>query len=428
MTHHYQDKVVAPSEAIHAIKDGDLVVLGHAAGVPQLSVQALAKDYKDFHNVRIFHLVTLGEAPYAQPEMEGHFRMVTSFVGGNVRDALNSKRGDFIPNFFYRIPRHMREGVLPVDVAIIQVSLPDEEGYCSYGISCDYTKPAAEVARVVIAEVNKQMPYVYGNNKIHLSDIDYIIEADYPLYELPLPRITEVEEAIGQHVASLVEDGDTLQLGIGSIPDATLHFLKDKKDLGIHTEMFSDGVLELVKQGVVTGKCKEREPEKLTATFLMGTRALYDFVHKNPSVWMDTVDIINDPCTIMQLEHMVSINGCIEVDLMGQVVSETIGEKQFSGTGGQVDYVRGASMSRYGRSIMAMPSTAAKGKVSRIVPQLTPGGAVTTSRNDVDYIVTEYGIAHLQGKSLRERAEALTKIAHPDFRPELEAELRRRWK
>ena len=315
-----------------------------------------------------------------------------------------------------------------MDVAVNQVSYPDSEGNCSFGLSCDYTKAAAEKARLVIAEMNENMPYVEGDNKIHISRLDYIIPTNLALPEIPLPKITDVEKAIGRNCASLIEDGSTLQLGIGAIPDAVLLFMGDKKDLGIHTEMFSDGVIDLVESGVVNGSKKTLHPGKLVATFLMGTRRLYDFVDKNACVEMRPVDYVNDPRVIAQNEKMVSINSCIEVDLMGQVASETIGLKQFSGTGGQVDYVRGAAWSAGGKSIMAMPSTAAKGKASRIVPFLAQGAAVTTSRNDVDYVVTEYGIARLKGKTLKQRARALIAVAHPDFRPMLEEEYQKRFK
>lgn len=417
----FKNKVVTADEAVtKAIKEGDTVVVGHAAGVPRLCLEACSRNMKSFRDVKVFHKLVLGDLPHTAPEAVGHMRLVTSFAGPNSRQALEENRADFVPLFFYQLPRYFHEGFIGCDVAMIQVSEPNEEGYCSYGISCDYTKPAAEKARVVIAEMNKQTPFICGDNLIHVSEIDYIVEADYALPELGKPTIGEVEKGIGRNIASLVQDGDTLQLGIGAIPDAVLLFLGDKKDLGIHTEMFSDGAMELVKQGVITGKKKELEPEKLTATFLMGSKELYEWADHNESIYMAPVDYVNDPVTIMKLDNMVSINSCIEVDLMGQVASETMGLRQFSGTGGQVDYVRGAAMAKNGRSIMAMPSTARKGTISRIVANLTPGSAVTTLRTDVDYVVTEHGIAHLKGKTLRERAEALIAIAHPDFRSELQ--------
>jgi Acetyl-CoA hydrolase len=306
-----------------------------------------------------------------------------------------------------------------VDVALIHVSEPDQHGYCSFGVAVDYTKPAAECAKTVIAQVNRNMPRTLGDSFIHVSNIDYLVESDDPIIELSPPKIGEVECAIGKNCASLIQNGDTLQLGIGAIPDAVLLFLKDKHDLGIHSEMFSDGVVELVEAGVITNKKKNFHPGKSVVTFLMGTRRLYDYVDNNPEVEMYPVDYVNDPCVIARNDNLISINSCVQVDLMGQVVSTSVGLKQISGVGGQVDFVRGANMSKGGKTIMAMPSTAAKGKVSKIVPLIDEGASVTTSRYDVNYVVTEYGIAQLKGKTLRERAQALITIAHPDFRPEL---------
>lgn len=417
----YNIPEVTVEEAVAHIKDNDLVVVSHAAGVPQLCVDALIKNHSAYHNVRVFHMLTLGKGICDAPEAAGHLQHITNFIGGNMRQAMKEKRVDFFPGYFSEVPSLMEPGkLLDPDVALIQVSYPNEEGYCSYGVSCDYTKPAAEHAKIVIAEMNRQMPFVGGDNLIHISKISYIVKADYPLHTIAPTEIKEVEEAIGRHCAQLVHDGDTLQLGIGAIPDAVLLFLKDKKDLGIHSEMVSDGVLELVKAGVINGKRKKINPEKIVATFLMGTQALYDFANKNDAVEMYPVDYVNDPWVIAQNDNVVSINSCVEVDLMGQVVSESIGLRQISGPGGQVDFVRGAARSKGGRSIIAMPSTASRGTTSRIVPLVAEGAAVTTSRNDVDYIVTEYGIAKLKGKTLRERAEALIAIAHPMFREELQ--------
>ncbi|MDO4798922.1 MAG: acetyl-CoA hydrolase/transferase C-terminal domain-containing protein [Bacillota bacterium] len=420
-------KVTTAAEAIRHIKDNDKVVFAHAAAVPQETIKALLDHSADYRNVQIIHMLGLGEGRYALPEYEENFRHNAIFVGANTRKAVEEDRADFTPCFFYEVPRLFRNGSIDVDVAVIQVSAPDENGNCSFGISCDYTKPAAENAKIVIAEVNDQMPYVYGDNFIHLDQIDHIIPCSYPLYELKPGPIGDIEKEIGRHCASLIKDGDTLQLGIGGIPDAVLMFLGDKKDLGIHTEMFSDGALELVKRGCITGAKKTLHPGKMVSTFLMGTKALYDFIDHNKDVELYPVDYVNNPLTIMQNENMISINSCIEVDLMGQVASESIGLRQFSGTGGQVDYVRGASAAKGGKSIIAIPSTAAGGKVSRIVPFLKEGTAVTTTRNDVDYIITEYGIAHLRGKTLRERAKALVAIAHPDHRPMLEEEFKKRF-
>lgn len=415
----FASRIVSAEEAVKHIKNGQRVALSHAAGTPQMCVEALVNQANLFQNVEIYHMLCLGEGKYMAPEMAPHFRHVTNFVGGNSRKAIAENRADFIPAFFYEVPSMIRKDIIHIDVAIVQLSMPDENGYCSFGVSCDYTKQAAESAQLVIGEINRQTPYVHGDNLIHISQLDYIVEADYPVYTLPQAKVGEVEEAIGRNCAKLIEDGSTLQLGIGAIPDAVLLFLKDKKDLGIHTEMFSDGVLELVRSGVITGKKKTLHPEKMIATFLMGTENVYRFVNNNPDVGLYPVDYVNDPRIISQNDNMVSINSCIEVDLMGQVVSECIGPMQFSGTGGQVDYVRGAAWSKNGKSIMAMPSTAKNGTASRIVPIITESAAVTTPRNEVDYVITEYGIAHLKGRTLRQRAEALIAIAHPDFREEL---------
>ena len=422
----YKYKIVTASAAVKAIGDGDYVVCSHAAANPQVIMREMVAQKERFHGVNIYHMLPLGYGDYLLPENSEHFRHITNFVGAASRQTVAEGKADFLPCFFKDVPGLIGE-IFPVNVAVVNVSPPDAEGYCSLGLACDYTKAAVEKAETVIAQVNEYMPYVGAQNKVHLSDIDYIVPCADPIPEIPLPTITDVEREIGRNCASLVSDGDTLQLGIGAIPDAVLLFLKEKKDLGIHTEMFSDGAMELVKAGVINGRRKTLHPGKLVATFLMGTRALYDFVHNNPDVEMLPVDYVNSPAVIGRNDNMVSINSCIEIDLMGQVNSETIGLKQFSGTGGQVDYVRGASISNGGRSIMAMPSTAAKGKVSRIVPLLAEGAAVTTSRNDVDYVVTEYGVAKLRGKTLRQRAEALVAIAHPDFREGLTAEIAKRF-
>ncbi len=423
----YNEKLRTAKEAVKHIKAGDRVVVGHAASEPKDLITAMLEMKDLYKNVEIIHMVSLSDAKHTQPEMEAHFRHNALFVAGSTRKAVQENRADYTPCFFYEIPSLFTEGHLPPDVALVQLSRPDEHGFCSFGLSVDYTKPAALAAKVVIAEVNDQMPRTMGGAFIHISEIDYIVESSYPMLELPPPRIGDVEKAIGENCAQLIENGSTLQLGIGSIPDAVLLFLKDKKDLGIHSEMFSDGVVELVESGVINNSQKTLHKGKMVATFLMGSKRLYDFVNNNPSVEMYSVDYVNDPCTIMQNHKMVSINSCIQVDLMGQIVSDSIGLTQFSGVGGQVDYVRGASMAKDGKSIIAMPSTASKGTVSRIVPFLTHGSAVTTSRNDAHYVVTEYGVANLKGKTLKERAESLIKIAHPKFRQELQSEFDKRF-
>ena len=416
----YKSRITTAEKAIKAIKDNDYVVFSETAGIPQLIAKTLADHREDYHNVHIYHMLTLGDAPYLKPECYGHFHHITNFVGGNSRQALLDQKADFIPCYFKDVPAMLGEA-FPVDVAVVSVSNPDAEGYCSFGVSCDYAKAATQKAKTVIAEINEMTPHTFGvQNKIHVSEIDYIVPCAYNLPEIPNPTIGEVEKNIGKHCASLIKDGATLQLGIGAIPDAVLLFLGDKRDLGIHTEMFSDGVVDLVEEGVINNAKKTLHRGKLVSTFIMGTRKVYNFIDNNPNVCLYPVDYVNDPWVIGQNDNMVSINSCIEVDLMGQVASETLGLKQFSGTGGQVDFVRGAALSKGGISIMAMPSTAAKGKASRIVPLLAEGAAVTTPRNDVDYIVTEYGIAKMKGKTLRERAKNLIAIAHPDFRAGLE--------
>ena len=417
---HYKNKIVSAAEALKIVKSGDRVVIGHACGEPPALVAALVDRAPELRNVEIVHMVAMGPAKYAQPGMESSFRHNALFVGGSTRKSVEEKRADYTPCFFSEIPRLFRDGFLPVDVALIQVTPPDEQGFCSFGVSVDYTQTATECAKTVICQVNKQMPKTSGA-KIHLDQMTYIVEKDEPLIELKPAKIGDLEKKIGENVAALIPDGATLQLGIGAIPDAVLLFLGNKKDLGIHSEMFSDGVVFLAEAGVVTNRKKTINPGKFIATFLMGTQKLYDFVNNNPDVIMLPVDQVNDPYIIGQNQNMISINSALQVDLMGQVNAEMIGSRQFSGIGGQVDFVRGASRSLGGKSIIALPSTASGGTISRIAVDLDHGAAVSTSRNDVHCIVTEYGVANFRGKSLRERARALISIAHPDFRADLEA-------
>lgn len=416
----YKNKVCSSDEAIKKIKKDGRVVVGHACGEPIELIEALLRNKTLFKKLEIVHMVAMGKGEYAKEENKEYFTHNSIFAGATTREAANAEYGDFTPSFFFEIPKLFRKGGnLKPDTALIQVSLPDEHGYCSYGVSCDYTKEAAENADIVIAQVNKYMPRTLGNSFINIKDIDYIVECDTPIIELKIPTIGEVERKIGEHCASLIDDGATLQLGIGAIPDAVLTFLKEKKDLGIHSEMISDGVVDLANAGVITNKRKNIHNGKMIVTFLMGSKKLYDYIDNNPEVELYPVDYVNNPFVIAQNDNLISINSAIQVDLMGQVNSETIGNKQFSGTGGQVDFVRGASMSKGGKSIIALPSTAVKGTISKIVFNLDSGSAVTTSRNDVDYVVTEYGVAKLKGRSLRERAKALIAISHPDFREEL---------
>ncbi|MBA7699094.1 Butyryl-CoA:acetate CoA-transferase [subsurface metagenome] len=414
----YAEKVTTKEKAIHNINSGNRVVFGHAAGEPTVLVDELVKQKDRLKNVEIVHMVALGEGKYCLPEMEEHFTHNSLFAGTSTRKAIRERRANYIPAFFSEIPRLFREKILPVDVALIQLSPPDDNGFLSYGVSVDYTMQAAESAKIVIAEVNKQMPRTRGS-QIHQSKIDYIVETDRPLIEIPLPTISSVEEKIGNYIASLVPDKANLQLGIGAIPDAVLKFLHEKKDLGIHSEMFSDGVVELYEKGVITNKYNTLNPGKFTATFLMGSKRLYDFVDNNPNVDMRPVDYTNNVTIASQVERLISINSAIQVDLYGQVCADTIGYQQYSGVGGQVDFVRASSLSPGGKSIIALPSTNKKQTFSRIVPKLDEGACVTTSRNDVHYVVTEYGIADLRGKIVTQRANDLIKISHPKFRDQL---------
>ena len=418
----YAGKVVTAAEAMKVVKSGDRVVFAHACGEPLELVDALVARAPELKRVEINHMVAMGKGEYAQPEMAGSFFHKSLFVGASTREAVREGRGDYIPVFFHEIPKLFCEGYLPPDVALIHVSPPDKHGFCSFGVSVDYTKPAAQVAKTVVAQVNPNMPRTHGDSFIHVSEIDVIVESEQPIIELQPPKIGPVEEAIGKHIAGLVEDGSCLQLGIGGIPDAVLLFLHEKNDLGIHSEMFSEGVVDLYNEGVITNRNKAINRDKMAATFLMGTRRLYDFVDDNPAVNMFPVNIINDPYLIGQNDRVVAINSAIQVDLMGQVVADAMGATQFTGIGGQVDFVRGAARSRDGKAIIALPSTAKKGTVSRIVAALAPGTAVTTMRADVDHVVTEHGVAHLRGKGLRERADELLDVADPAFRDQIRDE------
>ena len=414
-------KIVSAAEAVSHIQSGDVVITGQGAAVPTVLLDALC-EREDLHGVEIFHVLTMAAAPYCQPEAAGRFRFHTIFASASTRTAVQQGRADFTASFFYRLPPLIRER--GADVALIQVSPPDKHGWCSLGVSVDYAHAAVQTAKTVIAQVNCHMPRTLGDSFVHWDDIDIAVEQASPLPELPAAAPGPVEQAIGQNCASLIRDGDTLQLGIGAIPDAVLLYLEGKKDLGIHSEMISDGVVGLIEKGVVTCRKKTLDPGKCVVAFLIGSKKLYDFVDDNPFIEMRPVDYVNDPNIIARQDNMVSINSCLQVDLLGQVCSEAIGGRQFSGVGGPVDFVRGAAMSRGGRAIIAMPSTAAKGTLSRVVARHQEGAVITTSRNDVDTIVTEYGIAHLRGKTVKERASALVAVAHPGFRDGLRAQYR----
>lgn len=415
---HVQQHTLSVENAAGLVKSGDLVVLSHACGEPRLLPAALVQQADRLRDVKIVHMVAMGPALYCQKGYEESFRHIALFAGGATRGPIQEGRADFLPCFFYQIPQ-LFDSVLPIDVAFITVSPPDANGYCSLGISVDYTRKAVQTARLVIAEVNPNMPRTHGDSFIHASEIDYFVEVNEPLYELQPPQISEVENAIGRHIAALISDDACLQLGIGGIPDAVLANLNHFKNLGIHSEMISNGVKDLVEKGVVTCSKKTLHPGKIVVTFMMGTQPFYQWTNDNPMIEMHTVDYVNDPYVIAKNDHMVSINSAIEVDLLGQVCADTMGTKQFSGVGGQVDFVRGARLSKDGKAIIALPSTAKNGEISRITPFLKQGAAVTTSRNEVDYIVTEFGVAALRGATTRQRVQSLIKIAHPRFQDEL---------
>lgn len=416
----YKAKICTPDEAIQKIKDAKRISFGHICSESTVLTEALLRNKKLFKKLEIAHLLSVGKSEYAKEENSEYFRHNALFIGPKTREAANSSYGDYTPTFFFETAKLFgKDGELSLDAMLLQVSPPDEHGYCSYGLSCDYTKSATESAKIVIAQINKFVPRTFGNCFIHIDDIDYIIEEDTPIPEVQPPVVGEIERKIGEFCASLINDGDTLQLGIGAIPVAVLNFLKDKKDLGIHSEMISDGIVDLINLGVITNKKKNLNPNKSIATFLMGSKKLYDYADNNPAIELHPVDYVNNPIIIAQNDNMISINSAIEVDLTGQVNAEYINSKEFSGPGGQVDFVRGATMSKGGKSIIALPSTAANGTISKIVFNFEEGVPVTTTRNDVDYVITEYGIAHLRGKTLRERAKLLIEIAHPNFREEL---------
>ncbi len=413
---YYREHLCTAEEAVQKVRSGDRVVFSHACGEPRVLPGALVKRAAELRNVEIVHMVPMGEALYCRPEYALSFRHVSLFSGVATREAIWENRADYLPCVFREIPL-LFESVLPPDVAMVSVSPPDKNGLCSLGVSVDYTKKALETARMVMAEVNPTMPRTHGESFVPLSDIHYFVEVNESIAELKNSKLTEVEKKIGRFVAELIDDGSCLQLGIGGIPDAVLIYLTGFKDLGVHSEMISDGVQILVEKGVITGRKKIIHQGKIIVTFLMGSRAFYDWVDDNPMIEMHPVDYTNNPQVIARNQKMIAVNSALEVDLLGQVCADTLGPKQFAGVGGQLDFVRGAGMSEGGKAIIALPSTARD--VSRIVPTLKIGAAVTTSRNDVDYVVTEHGIAALKGKTVGQRMKALINIADPFWREEL---------
>jgi acetyl-CoA hydrolase len=413
-------------QAIRQIERGERIYIASNCGVPSALVQALVDHGTELADCEIVHLLTFGPAAHTLPEMQEHFRHNAFFIGGNVRQAVNEGRADYIPIFLGEIPRLFVSGEMPIDVALVQVSPPDEHGFCSLGVGVDHTLDAAHAASIVIAEVNDQMPRVLGDSFLHVRDIDFVIETSRPLAEMQPEPDNEVAQQIARHVTALIEDGSTLQMGIGAIPDGVLRLLQHHRSLGIHTEMFSDGLVSLVERGVITGERKTLHPGKVIAGFMLGSKRLFDFSHNNPIIEFHRTSYTNDPFIIAQNDNMVAINSAIEIDLTGQVCSDSIGKTFYSGFGGQVDFIRGASRSRGGKPIIALPSTARDGTLSRLVPELRPGAGVVTTRADVRWVVTEYGAVNLFGLNVRKRARALIDISHPDFREQLERAARER--
>lgn len=422
----FKKKRVTAAEAVSVIKSGQRIYMGGNAATPYVLARSLAARRDELRDVELVHVLLLGEDPFSRPGMEGHFRHNSLFVGPADRGAINDGRADYVPIFLHQIPNLFYSAQMPIDVALLHLSPPDEHGFMSYGVEVLCSKAAAETAKVVIAQVNEEMPRVLGDSFIHVSRVDKIVEVSEPLPELRMNPATEVEKKIGGFIADLIEDGSTLQLGIGGIPDAVLAALGDRRDLGIHTEMVSDGVMQSIENGRITGERKSIHPRKVILTFLLGSKSLYDFADNNPIFEAHPSDYTNHPFIVSQNDNMVAVNSAIEVDITGQVCSDSIGRYIYSGFGGQVDFIRGAAHSKGGKPIIALPSTAKGGTMSRIVPFLKEGAGVVTTRADVTYVVTEYGVAYLHGKNLQERTQALIRIAHPDFRDDLIKEAKAR--
>ncbi|UNZ00161.1 4-hydroxybutyrate CoA-transferase [Zhouia spongiae] len=414
-------KSVSAETAVESVKSNQRVYIQAAAAAPQLLIRALTNRYQDLKNVEICHLHTEGDAPYADPLLKEHFHVNSFFIGQNVRHTLKAGNGSYTPVFLSELPLLFKRNIIDLDVALIHVSEPDRHGYCSLGVSIEATLAAIDNASLVIAQVNKQMPRTHGDGIIHISEVDLFVECDEPIPEHKLAKPSSVEEKIGGYVAELVDDKSTLQMGIGVIPDAVLSKLAGHKDLGLHTEMFSDGVIDLILKNVINGNYKAILPGRSLATFLMGTKRLYDYVDDNPFIEMRTSDYVNDVATIKKNNKMVAINSAIEVDLTGQVCADSIGTRMYSGVGGQMDFIRGASLSEGGKAIIALPSVTKSG-ISRIVPKLKLGAGVVTTRAHVHYVVTENGVANLYGKTINERAKALMRIAHPDHQEAIDKE------
>lgn len=425
----YQSRVVTAEEAVKKIKSNQRVFLTGNCSVPQTLLAALVDYAPNLRNVEICQALSVGPADYVQPDMEGHLRVNSMFISSNIRKAVQEGRADFTPVLLSEFTLLFKRGFLPIDVALIHVSPPDEHGFCSLGIEVGLTKSPAESAKMIIAEVNQQMPRTLGDSFIHLSRLNYIVPVDYSLPEMAMgsDEPSEETEKIAGYIAELIPDGATMQMGIGAIPDAVLKFMYHKKNLGVHSELFSDGVIDLVEAGVLTNGRKSLHPGKIVAGFVIGTNRLYSWVDDNPLIELHPTEYVNDPFVIAQNDRQVAINSAIEVDLTGQVCADSIGPKLYSGVGGQLDFIYGASRAKEGVPIIALPSTTTLRDgmvISRIVTMLKQGAGVVTSRNHVRYIVTEYGVAELYGKTIRQRAQALVNIAHPEFRSELECQAR----
>jgi 4-hydroxybutyrate CoA-transferase len=415
----YRSKIVTADESVRAIHSGDRVYIHQGCGEPEDLVQAMVRRGHQLQDVEVIHLATMGSADYSKPEFEGHFRVNAFFVGANVRQAVQEGRGDYVPIFLSEVEELFQSGAMPIDVALIQCTPPDPYGYMSLGTGIDTTLTAAKHARHVIVEINDQCPRTLGDAFLHVSKADAIVEASHPLAEYRQPEITQVHREIARHIANLIPDGATLQTGIGAIPDAVLQELASHRDLGIHTEMCPDGVLDLIQRGVINNEKKSIHPHKVILGFVLGTKPLFDFLDNNPIFEFHPSAYTNNPFIIAQNDRMVAINSAIEIDLTGQVCADSVGHLLYSGVGGQLDFIRGAARSKGGLPVIGLPATAKDDSVSRITAELRPGAGVVTSRADVHYVVTEFGTAYLHGKNMRQRAEALIQIAHPRFRDEL---------
>ncbi|HUK46260.1 MAG TPA: acetyl-CoA hydrolase/transferase C-terminal domain-containing protein [Terriglobales bacterium] len=415
----YSRKLRTADEALRLVESNMRVYIQPGCAEPETLVEALMRRAPYVRNVEIVHMMTMGMAPYVAPDMAGHFRHNAMFIGPNVREAINDGRADYTPVYLSEIEGLFESGAMPIDVALIEVSPPDSHGFCSFGVGVDTTLTAAKCARYVVAQINNYMPRTYGDSFIHVSDIDAVVESSRPLCELKKPVVTNMHVAIARHVAGLIEDGAVLQTGIGGIPDAVLPFLMDRRDLGVHSELVTEGIIPLIEAGVITGARKNFKPRKIISGFALGTKKMFEFVDNNPIFEFHPTAYTNDPGLIARNDNMIAINSALQVDLTGQVCSDSIGNQFYSGIGGQVDFLRGASRSKGGKAIIAISSTAKDETISRIVPTLSSGAGVVTSRGLVRYVVTEHGVAYLHGKSIRERAKALIEIADPKFRNEL---------